>query len=26
MGTAVEGEWEEGMGVVNRRFEALKKD
>jgi uncharacterized protein (TIGR00106 family) len=26
MGTAIEGEWEEVMGVVNRCFEALKKD
>jgi uncharacterized protein (TIGR00106 family) len=26
MGTAIEGEWDEVMGVVNRCFEALKKD
>ena len=26
MGTAIEGEWEEVMGVVSRCFEALKKD
>ena len=26
MGTAVEGEWEEVMAVVNRCFEALKQD
>jgi uncharacterized protein (TIGR00106 family) len=26
MGTAIEGEWEEVMGVVNRCFEALRGD
>jgi uncharacterized protein (TIGR00106 family) len=26
MGTAIEGEWEEVMGVVNRCFEALRAD
>jgi uncharacterized protein (TIGR00106 family) len=26
MGTAMEGEWEEVMGVVNRCFEALRAD
>ncbi len=26
MGTAIEGEWDEVMGVVNRCFEALRKD
>jgi uncharacterized protein (TIGR00106 family) len=26
MGTAIEGEWEEVVGVVNRCFEALRRD